>query len=488
MPSYRPASTLRRRPRRRLRFVLLALAAVPVVAFLHYRLDEAPSGAAQSVASRPARTVADAENAWLYLTGLGAADGVEPTVAGRRHVDAYLAGADRETVETEAVPGVKPDSERDGFATVCRPSLGNCGAWAVRHRDALLRLIEANRLRLTRLDRASALPQWQEPPLRNAHFPPVPGLTVRLQFAALALRGGSGEDPVSLGQEIARHAALWRRADEQADWLLSKMFAETFLADLQRLLVETYARATPDQRRALDPVVDATLAAPSAAAASLDVYAYDASRMSDVIARSLFPGLGAALRRCWQGEDPQPATPPLVDMARSTCSEHLIDNLTFRPQATANRLAPFVDATRTLLAAAPADEADAQQRHADRIRSLRADLETGPRLLPVYNDSGNRFVLLSLDTPDPALNYRRRLNDYELLRRMLVIRITALRANVPDGGMAAFLDTLPVPLRHPYPDKAIRWDDARGVFTAPTAIEGVFDEGGLDVAYREAVN
>jgi hypothetical protein len=483
MALHRIVPTRRRRSRRRLFIALLAILGVPLAGLLSYRIDEAPSGAAQSVSARPARTVPDADNAWLYLTGLGAAEGIDPVTGGRAHVDAYLAGASRETLDAQAVPEVKPDPDRDGFTTLCRPSLGNCSAWALQHRAALLRLVDANRLRLTRLDKATALMQWQEPPLSNENFPPVPATTIRLQFAALALQAGDGGDPVALGQELARHAALWRRASEQSDWLISKMIAVSFLADSQRLLVETYARAAPEQRRELDAAVDAALAAPSAAAASLDLYAYDVTQMGAVVARAMYPGLPAAFRYCWYGDEPKPAS-LLVDVHTSTCNERLVDNLTFLPQATTNRYAPFADAARTLLAAAPAEEADARRRYDERIGALRADLKTSPRLLPARNDSGERFVQLSLDQPDPMLNYRRRLNDYELLRRVLAVRVAALRADVDETAMDAFLGALPAALRHPYPDKAIRWDGTRGAFFAPTAVEGMFDEDGLVLSYR----
>ena len=484
MSSHRIESSRRRRPRRRFLVGLFAIAAVPLAGFLHYRIDEAPSGAAQSAAARPPRAVADADNAWLYLIGLGAADGADPVKAGRARVDAMVAGASRKAVEAEALPEVRPDADRDGFTTLCRTSLGNCGAWALQHREALLRLADANKLRLARLDKATTLAQWQEPPITHEDLPIVPATTIRLYFTLLALRAGSADDPVALSQELAGQAALWRRATEQSDWLISKSVAVTFLADSQRLLVEIYARATPDQRRALDAAVDASLAAPSAAAASLDIFASDAMQMSAVTARALHRGLPAALRQCWSGEERRPAW-LLGDDKTWSCRELLVDNLTFLPQATANRLAPFADAARMLLAAAPAEEAEAQRRYDERVAALRADLEPAPGWLPAYNQSGKRFVLLSLDESHLPLNYRRRLNDFELLRRMLSIRVAALRADVSEAGMDAFLSAQPPGLRHPYPDKSIRWDGVRGVLTAPTAIEGIFDEGGLDLAYRD---
>ena len=109
------------------------------------------------------------------------------------------------------------------------------------------------------------------------------------------------------------------------------------------------------------------------------------------------------------------------------------------------------------------------------------------RSASILYEGGNRFVALS-DEPSPIGNYRHRLNDYELLRRMLVIRVAALRADVVEAGMDAFLGTQPAALRHPYPDKAIRWDGVRGAFIAPTAIEGMFDEDGIVMSYRDTAS
>ncbi|WP_257387168.1 hypothetical protein [Tahibacter caeni] len=52
--------------------------------------------------------------------------------------------------------------------------------------------------------------------------------------------------------------------------------------------------------------------------------------------------------------------------------------------------------------------------------------------------------------------------------------------------MAAFVTALPVALRHPYPDPATTWDGARGVLTAPTVVDGLYDQGRIDLRYRGA--
>lgn len=226
-------------PRRRCLVALLVTAAVPLVGFLYYCMDEAPSDMARNLSERPPRTVADADNAPVYLLGLGAAEDADPIEAGRSRIDACLTGARREELDAETVPEVRHDADRDGFNTLCRTSLGNCNAWA-------------------------------------------------------------------------------------------------------------------------------------------------------------------------------------------------------------------------------------------------------ERLLPTCNESGKRYVPQLPGTGGPVINYRRRLNHFELLRRMLVIRVAARRADVADNDMAEFIGTLPATLRHPYPDKAIRWDRIRGMLTAPTAIDGIFDGGGLDLSYRDS--
>lgn len=486
MPPNHPGIAAAPRRRRHLRLVLVAVLLGVIALVLYYRIDEAPSPDALRWQAMPLREVADTDNAWLYLIGMGAAQTDDPITAGRARVATYLAPpvgmpmpAD---AQVEALPPVDPARERDGFAAVCRAALGGCIRWAAQHRTALRRLVEANAVRLARLDRAAALPQWQEPPLRNLDFPMIAPTTIRLHAAGLALRAADGEDPVGIGRELARHAALWRRAGTQTHWLVDKLLAVVFLADYRRLLVEVYAQATPTQRAALDGDIDATLAIPGAEENALDLLAYDILESTLAIARRELPGIAAAIRQCMRPAPAAAATDPDAERPRS-CTATLLANATFLPQATTNRVARHASAYAHFMAAMPADETAAEQYYeAQRPFLLPAPVE---RWLPERN-AGGLWFLREAQQRWPERNYRRRLNDHELLRRLLVIRVAALRAGIADSGMAAFLAQQPTTLQHPYPDKAIAWDAVRSMLVAPTAVDGIFDEAGLELRIHDA--
>ncbi len=302
----------------------------------------------------------------------------------------------------QAVPEVKPDPDRDGFTTLCRPSLGNCSAWALQHRAALLRLVDANRLRLATTRQghcadavAGAAAQQREFSASSRDDDP---------FTASRhshCEAGDGGDPVALGQELARHAALWRRASEQADWLVSKMIAVSFLADMP-----APARRNLCARNMRNGVTSSTppsmrrVAAPGAAAAR---------------SRSL------CLRRDADGRRSRARHVP----GTAGCISVLLVRRRTQARVTARRRArihvqrtprrqPPVPATshdeslravrrRAARCSPPRrQEAGARRRYGERIGALRADLKTGPRLLPARNDSGERFVQLSLGQPDPC--------------------------------------------------------------------------------------
>ncbi|WP_386070181.1 hypothetical protein ACFJIW_06735 [Tahibacter sp. UC22_41] len=462
---------------------MTVMAAALLAAVYYYRHDEAPTPDALRWSSPPARTVADADNAWLHLIGNGAAENVDPLLAGRQRATAYLAQADSHTpMDSEAdqaVPVVEVDPDRDGFAVPCRPALGDCFAWARQHRAAMTRLLDANRLRLSRLDHAAVLPQWQEAPLRSTDFPMIPASTIRLQIAGLALRAIDA-DVVETGQKIAAQAGLWRRVAEQSDWLIDKLFAVSFLADHRRLLVDLYANATAAQRAALDDAVDAVLAAPSAAENNLDVAVYDNVQVTAASLRRELPGVLTAVRNCWRGDEAP--TGANADTPPDSCANRIADSFTYLPQATINTHARLADAEAAHLAAMPAEEPVAQQRYDQAVQSVLPPVEPERRWLPLrYNAGGLHYLRKGKDLIG---DYRRHLNDQELLRRLLAIRVAALRADVTEADMATFIAAQPAELRHPYPDRTISWDGVRGVITAPTVVDGLYDEGRIDLRYR----
>jgi len=472
----------RRQRGRRLRvfvWILLVLCVPPLAWLIWNRIDEAPNADALRWGNPPVRQVPDAQNAWLYLLGIGAAEDDDPIAYGRRRVDAYVARA--RTDPTAAADPVEDDRNApvpyvsrvegiDGIAQLCPRRGTNCIEWAAAHRPALQRLADANRLRLQRLDSAIALPQWQEVPLLMGDFPTPSVQLIVLELNLLALEANDGSRLVDIAENVARHDALWRRAIEDAEWLLSKAFAMSFTERHQLLLADLYERATPEQREAMQPAVERVFAAPTAAATNLDVAAYDAFQITAITLRAEIPGLRQSLNNCMYG------TPK-----NGSCGNDLLSSATFLPQATENIVARLLTATAAFLAAAPADEAAAAQRYAAFVEE--EDPSRGSTMFATlgYNAAGRR---LAFDGLSPLPTWRKRQNDSETLRRMLLIKLAALRAHVTASDMPEFLAAQPDALRHPYPGKSIVWRPGQRAFAAPAAVEDNFEDGFIVVPHE----
>lgn len=477
------SSSLRpQRPRRRMLRVLarivLVLCLPPLAWLVWNRIDEAPNADALRWGNPPEREVPDADNAWLYLLGIGAAENDDPIAYGRRRVDAYVARARRdpqakadplEDDRNAAMPYVGSVEGIDGIAQLCPPHGPDCIGWAAAHRAALGRLADANRLRLQRLDTAIALPQWQEAPLLSSDFPTPSMQLVVLKINLLALDANDSRRIPAVAEEIARHAALWRRASEDAEWLLSKAFGGAFMERYQRLLVELYEHAKPAQREALQPAIDSVFAAPTAAATNLDVVGYDSFQMTAVALRGEIPSLWQSLRNCMHG------TPK-----NGSCSNDLVSSTTYLPQATDNIVARIVTASADFLAASPADEPAAAERLAQRVGREDPSRGDAPLALKIYNAAGRRLALQSVLEPV----YRKRLNDQETVRRMLLIKLAALHSHVPAANMPEFLAAQQNALRHPYPGKSIVWRPGQRAFAAPAAVENSFENGFIVVPHH----
>lgn len=476
LPSRRP----RRGPVWRVLFWLLVVLALPPLAWLVWnRIDEAPNADALRWGAPVQRVVADADNAWLYFLGIGAAADDDPIAFGRRRVDAYLAQA---KADPDATPAAPPVSEplpyvatvagSDGPVTLCSLRDADCIAWAAQHRAVLDQLAAANAVQLRRYAAALDMTQWQEAPLVSMDYPITTMTVATLELNLLALAAGDSEKRPALVAEIARRGVLWRRVAEQSEWLISKILAFAFAANGQRIAVEIYARATPAQRAQMDADIDALLAAPGAAETSLEVLASEHFRTTSTGLQREMPGLWRSLRNCMRG------TPK-----NGSCSKDLAFSATFLPQATTNIVARLDTAMNNYVAAMPADEAAAAQRYAELVERENPMRDTRSMLaMFARNGSGKVLAFIAI----PKAHWRKRLNDYEMLRRALLIRVESIRMNVAAADMAAFLAAQPPDRRHPYPDKAFRWDAEQRAIVGTAATPDTFRQDELVVPCNAA--
>lgn len=486
MTARRHSYSLRpRRPRRRLLRVLgwivLVLCLPPLAWLVWNRIDEAPNADALRWGSPPVREVADADNAWLYLFGIGAAENDDPIAYGRRRADAYLARAGNdpkgkpdplEDAANDPLPRVAPDESIDGIKTLCGLRDTDCIGWAAQHRTALERLAQANRVRLQRFEVLLGLPLWQEAPLLSLDFPLPDTDIAALSVNLLALEANDGARIPAVAAELVRHVALWRRATEQPEWLLSKIVGFVSIERCQRLLVELHERATPAQREQMQAAVDAVFAPSSAAATSLDVVAYEHFQTTSIAFRREIPGLWQSLRNCVRGE-------PM----NGSCGKDLAFSATFLPQASINISARLDTAMADFLAAGPLEEAAAGQRYAELVERENPLRDSASALSMLgHNGTGRVLAVVAI----PKANWRRRLNDYETLRRMLLVKLAAVRGTVAAHQMPEFLASQPSTLRHPYQDKFIGWDAQQRAIVATAATEDTFKQNDIVVAYASA--
>lgn len=460
----------RRRPLRTLLRIVAWVIGVPVLALLVWLIynciDEAPSADALRWSQSPVRDVADADNAWLYLYGIGAAEDEDPVSLGRRRVDLYearLRGDPRapadaaESTASDPLPQVRIDAQRDGIAEHCPFRDGDCIAWAAQNRAALLRLAEANRVRLQRFETLLQLPQWHEAATVSLDMPIPPTDIAVLRLDLLALAASDAARSAEVAAAIATQVAFWRRASEQGNWLVSKILGFVFVERCQRLLVNLYERSAPAQRASIEAALAATLAPPSAAASRLDILAQEHFQSTSRGLRDSVPGLWQSLRNCVRGAP-----------VNGSCASDLMLSTTFLPQATANVVARLDTAMADYQAATPEQENDAAQRYAELVERENplADGNAALRLFG-YNASGKVLAFVAI----PKANYRQRLNDYEALRRILVVKVAALQRGLRAPDMPEFLATQPPALRNPYTHRAFDWDAANNtiLYTAATA-------------------
>ena len=145
--------------------------------------------------------------------------------------------------------------------------------------------------------------------------------------------------------------------------------------------------------------------------------------------RSLFrreiPGLWQSLRNCVRGE-------PM----NGSCGKDLAFSATFLPQASINISARLDTAMADFLAAGPLDEAAAGQRYAELVERENPLRDSASALSMLgHNGTGRVLAFIAI----PKANWRRRLNDYETLRRMLLdqaCRDTRQCRRQPDAGVS----------------------------------------------------
>lgn len=445
-------NTPRRRKRWRLLRWLLLIVLTPPLLWLAWNWnDEAPNAAALELSKPLAHGVADADNAWLLLVGMGAAEGEDPIALGRRRVDAFNANGILATMPPassgDAVP-LAPRLPQDTTPESCPWRIVNCLDWAQTHAPTLQRLREANALRLSRVARLQTLPQWDNVYRMaiDTPFAEIRDLHLYYDLTALdasnAIASGDAAALAAATQRMADTVRFFHRVQGRSQDLITVMVSVTAISRQYTLLDALLDRLDAGQIAALQPTLAAIVEAPAAA---VD-WSETLRREYQVVLHTTDDetlNIVTDYRRC-------------RERGRDNCLSRSIAGLGFKPQATRNRMAEnYLGILHAMQQPAPQLKA-AMARAADEARERNpfADGFSGMLRASVYNPIGK--VLAAMGPPD--FNYAERVHDAEALRRSLVIKIQALQRGLAPADIAAFLATQPPQLANPWTGQPLDWD------------------------------
>lgn len=421
--------------------VLLLAITVGALLFLN-RHDQPPSAQLQALhaAAKARPTVADADNAYIYLLGMGVAQGEDPTAAGRARLEWM-------TSQPPGTPlGPKPYDEsswRDqrseavkALFEICRNPDAECSR-ALMHGDAELAVwLESEGWLLERYLALITHTQWRESiPRRGEGFLPYQHATdgQRLLMARAWQLGGQGEAH-ALTELLQRDLVFWRRALAHSDLLLTKMIASTALRRhfgwgslaIQRLPSAAAMAAIPSAwSTALTPEERSMRRSLAGEVLWMEWQVDDAFQL-------------------WQSEDHSISDSLLQWMAKSL----------FRRQDTLNRHAILMMQQAEVLDGPVHELVSA----AARQRTV-AETESWPALpeAPWYNLAGKMALAIS----EPAYSdYGLRIADLEGMRRLalLSVELHGHRANA--SALPGLLKTSA--WQDPYTGKPFTWDSASG--------------------------
>jgi hypothetical protein len=438
--------------------VLLLVVLIPILVWwIPNRIDEKPTLMAQQWLQLPKHTVPDADNAWLYMQGLGAAENDDPVALGRRRVDAYEAreklvqrppmSAEQAALDKDALPFQFNVEDKAKTGLDCAVTDRDCIAWALRQSAELAKLEQTNSVRLQRLEKLIGMTGFEEVSTPSSEQP-IPAIVPDGQlFRDLILRDLS--DVTRRGDALSRlmrAIAFYRLVDEQAQSLEMKGAAERWLTTYASLL-----DSARDHFRAgsLDPAFDDAMAsvlqAPTVAQRDFELpLRRRAIGLMHELSKTILGPIDT-LRYC-------KSTP------KNTCLTQWLMAQAYEPQATANLLTRFLDVEWDMYKADPRDLPDVQKRFGtlwEENSTLSDSMKQNLHAM-AYNFTGKVLVLIAW----PGMSEIFLRHDREARRRMFLIKTAALKQGVLAQDMPAFLATQPDALRNPYTGEPFAWNAA----------------------------
>jgi hypothetical protein len=408
----------------RLIFFSLALLALPVVIWwLVNRIDEAPTAQAARLSQPFVNTLADVDNAWLYLLGMDAPEDISPVALGRTRLDAYEKWAnsrprprrdDRvDELFRPHVRVIRPEVEQFGVDPWCPLREADCIDWVASQGQMLFRLTEPNLLLLNRYLAAMDMPQMEE--LASPHLAaPVIDFEIATFHRNLLAQDMNSPDlgPRAV-ERLGQAAGFWRRVFRQARSLQLRLHASYQLEMSRRLFDQAMDRDWFDARAFTPETLAALLDPPTAEERDWSVQSrHDFQRFDRTMHGDALGSL-AAWRRCRRDD-------------QEGCAQSWLYGQAYAHQATLNMHARINLWVLDALHAQPDELEFVQARGSDIWNDINPmpDSVTGMMKAMAYNFTGRTLAAISF----PSLDFVRREHDREELRRMLAIKYDTLRS------------------------------------------------------------
>jgi hypothetical protein len=474
--------------RRILRFFawLILILSLPIIAFVVWNcIDEAPTKLALHYASPTPIRVADADNAWLAMAGLGAAPESEPAALGRRRVDAFHvrfekhpmppADESEDALFKDSVPAVNPDAAVDGAGSLCPARDLDCLNWAGNHAVMLERLREANALRLQRFEDLMKLPGWQALYPDTIDGPLIDLSIVRLHLNLIALelvssesKSDEAQDRKSLGR-LASEVEFWQRVRSEPQDLITVAASGNYLEDAYWIASAWIDHASTEELATHAATIQRILVG-SQAPIDWEVSVRNQFQRTDRALSDAFPGFIGVTRQCLSGT------------TASGCFSTLAITAAYAPQATRNLLAIYADLMQKVLEAPPPKLKQVSADAGKIINETFPQFDDIGRLLGqmCYNFTGRIMANISI----PAYDYGRREYDREALRRLVQIKLAARLEGIDPAAMSDFLSGLDEGLDNPLNGQAFDWDPVlQTLYFSPSA-DKHWKRTRVDVGYR----
>jgi hypothetical protein len=462
--------------------VLLAMVLIPVFAWWIYnRIDEAPTQEAIRWFAPLPHGVADADNAWLYLMGLGAAADTDPIAFGRQRVDAYEArerergmqpaSAAEQALKKDPVPFQSADVDGNKLTFICDLEQPGCLRWARESAKNLEKLEQLNALRLARYRKLLQLQSFEEVSTPSeGNLNPDIGNDNAL-YRALILRDLN--EPTRRGDAFERLAALsdfWRRVGAQAQGMVMKQIAARMLLGAARVVdgfVDEYGVGAID---AAHDSIATVLRASSVAQHDLELPlrrdALGFKRMLDKI----MLGPIDTLRFCH----------PVNGVS---CLKEWLIAQAYAPQATLNERASLFQGELERYRADARDYDAAGQRWGELMERhmFLGKAHESARAL-AYNMTGKTLAYISVG----AAVWSGQLYDTDGVQRLVSAKLAALSQHIPPAALPNWLAALPDASSNPYGD-GFHLDPAlREIYFEPHSPR--WNKPTLSVAYPEHAN